>query len=142
MFPPETIVGDVQCLGILITDDNDVNDLRVRSFSVELVSTNPLVRVTPGRGTETMTIIDNERKFRQNFHTVVSIIMRYVHVYKVHTFLSLIYTGTQVEFQKSEYTVLEGDDVIEVCVQLVGDTITEEGQALVFSESGTADGEQ
>ena len=31
--------------------------------------------------------------------------------------------------------------MIRVCVQLVGDTITDEGQALVFSESGTAIGE-
>ena len=30
--------------------------------------------------------------------------------------------------------------MIRVCVQLVGDTITDEGQALVFSESGTAIG--
>jgi len=62
IFPPGTLVGDAQCLGIPITDDNDVNNLRVRSFSVELVSIDPLVRVSSGRGSETITIIDNERK--------------------------------------------------------------------------------
>jgi len=62
-------------------------------------------------------------------------------MYKMVYTSFLIFSGTQVEFQESEYTVLERDDMILICVQLVGDTITDEGQALVFSESGTAIGE-
>lgn len=61
IFSPETRTGDSQCLGVPIIDNN-VCDL-TRSFSVELVSVDPFVRVQPGRGSMTVGIIDNDSKF-------------------------------------------------------------------------------
>jgi len=60
-FPRGTRTGDSQCLGIPIVD-NDVPDL-MRSFSVEMASVNPLVRVQPGRERKIVGIVDNDRKF-------------------------------------------------------------------------------
>ena len=61
IFPRGTRTGDSQCLGVPIVD-NDVPDL-MRSFSVEMASVNPLVRVQPGRERKIVGIIDNDRKF-------------------------------------------------------------------------------
>ena len=70
IFPPGTRTGDSQCLGVPIVD-NDVPDL-MRSFSVELVSVNPLVRVLPGRESKIVGIIDNDRKFSMRHFSLFS----------------------------------------------------------------------
>ena len=58
IFPPGTEVGDVQCLGVPILDNNRPDEMRV--FSVNLASFQPLVRVVPGRSSKNVSIVDND----------------------------------------------------------------------------------
>lgn len=60
IFAPGTTVGDVQCLGVPIIDNNRPDD--PRNFSVNLVSFSPLVRVYPQRNYKNVSILDNDGK--------------------------------------------------------------------------------
>ena len=62
IFEAGTKVGDTQCLGISIIGNNDAEPSE--SFSLNLASMNPLVRVVQERKKQTLTIIDNDRKWR------------------------------------------------------------------------------
>ena len=60
IYPPGTEVGDVQCLGIPILNNNRADE--TRKFSVRLVSFDPLVRVVPELESKTVYILDDEGK--------------------------------------------------------------------------------
>ena len=58
IYPPGTEVGDVQCIGIPITDNNRPEE--TRAFRVSIVSFTPLARVLPGLGTTIVLIEDDD----------------------------------------------------------------------------------
>lgn len=45
-----------------------------------------------------------------------------------------------MKFERSEYNVSEGDDTVEVCVVVVGESLSASANLSVGSESGTATG--
>lgn len=45
-----------------------------------------------------------------------------------------------MEFELSEYLVLEGAGYVTVCVRVIGDRVTRDGQVRVLTEDGTATG--
>lgn len=49
-------------------------------------------------------------------------------------------SASQVEFEMSEYQVLEGAGYITVCVRVIGDRVTQDGLVRVVTEDGTATG--
>ena len=57
-FPPGTLPGDRQCLGIAILDNNRADGNR--QFSVNLVSFDPLVRVVENLSRKAILIVDND----------------------------------------------------------------------------------
>ena len=57
-FPPGTEIGDIQCIGIPI--ENDDNAEPSENFSLHLVSTTPLIYIVPERKSYTVTIFDND----------------------------------------------------------------------------------
>ena len=60
IFPPGTEIGDIQCIGIPI--ENDDNAEPSENFSLQLVSTTPLIYIVPERKSYTVTISDNDRE--------------------------------------------------------------------------------
>ena len=49
--------------------------------------------------------------------------------------------GSQVEFRMESLQVVEGEDTVAVCVLLLGNQLSADGQVRVTTESGTALGE-
>ena len=60
IFPPGTVAGDMQCLGIPIIDNNRADG--TRNFFVSLAAFDPLVRVQPIYSIKLVFIVDNDGK--------------------------------------------------------------------------------
>ena len=60
-FPPGTEIGDTQCLGILIENDNNAESSE--NFLLNLMPATPLIYIEPERNNYTVTILDNDREY-------------------------------------------------------------------------------
>lgn len=65
IFPPGTVAGDMQCLGIPIIDNNRADG--TRNFFVSLVAFDPLVRILPIYSTKLVFIVDNDGELFTDF---------------------------------------------------------------------------
>ena len=60
-FPPGTEIGDTQCLGILIENDNNAEPSE--NFLLNLMPATPLIYIETERKNYTVTILDNDREY-------------------------------------------------------------------------------
>ncbi len=111
-FPPKTI--GPQCVTIQTVEDSTVE--RAEIFEVRL-SVPEEMSVTPGENmtTATVTIMDNDCEFISDTVYVVAGAGRCVMII-AHSIALVVEVG----FESSEYSVVEGEGIVEVCATLTG----------------------